>query len=97
MNRDKRTGLAMVRVTKVVVEPKARSEVLCRAVELEEGGEEPLYPECWEYSIRRRGRIARLSVARSAEKGALSPVVQAHGTMKWCLSGVSRKSLYDVG
>jgi hypothetical protein len=39
------------------------------------------------------GRIARLSVARSTQKGALSPVVQAHGTMKWSLSGVSRQSL----
>jgi hypothetical protein len=39
------------------------------------------------------GRIARLSVARSAEKGTFSPVVQAHGTMKWSLSGVSRQSL----
>jgi hypothetical protein len=28
------------------------------------------------------GRIACLSVARSTEKGTLSPVVQAHGTMK---------------
>jgi hypothetical protein len=41
------------------------------------------------------GRIARLSVARSAEKGTLSPVVQAHGTMKWSLSGVSRQSLEE--
>ncbi len=42
------------------------------------------------------GRIARLSVARSAEKGTLSPVVQAHGTMKWSLSGVSRQSLHAL-
>jgi len=31
----------MVRATKVVVEPKARSEVLCRVLELQEDGEKP--------------------------------------------------------
>jgi hypothetical protein len=55
------------------------------------GGEFRLTRDCLESSWM--GRIARLSVARSAEKGTLSPVVQAHGTMKWSLSGVSRQSL----
>jgi hypothetical protein len=41
VNRDKKTGLAMVRAMIVEVEPKARSEVLCRALELQEGGEKP--------------------------------------------------------
>jgi hypothetical protein len=54
------------------------------------------YPsrDCLESS--RTGRIARLSVARSAEKGALSPVVQAHGTIKWSPFGVSRQSLHAL-
>ncbi len=41
VSKDRRTGLAMVRAMKVEVEPKARSEVLCRALELQEGGEKP--------------------------------------------------------
>src|SRR5215218_11166156 len=38
-------------------------------------------------------RIARLSVAPSAKKGALWPVVQSRRTTKWSLFGVSRQSL----
>src|SRR5918998_4626782 len=41
VNRDRRTGLAMVRAMQVVAEPKARPEVLCRALELQEGGGKP--------------------------------------------------------
>ena len=46
----------MVRAMKVEVEPKARSEVLCRALELRRG-REALYPECWEYSTGRGAEL----------------------------------------
>ena len=37
-------------------EPKARSEVLCRALELQEG-REALYPEFWGYSTGRGAAV----------------------------------------
>jgi hypothetical protein len=42
VNKDRRTGLAMVRAMQVEVEPKARSELLCRALELQEGERSPV-------------------------------------------------------
>jgi hypothetical protein len=39
------------------------------------------------------GCIARLLLARGAEKETFTLVVQALGTTKWSLSGVSRQSL----
>jgi hypothetical protein len=42
VNKDRRTGLAMVRAMKVEVEPKARSELLCRALELQGGERSPV-------------------------------------------------------
>jgi hypothetical protein len=62
---------------------------------LEEKQATPIHASAWRECLENSwtGRIARLSAARSAEKGALSPVVQAHGTTKWSLSGVSRQSL----
>src|SRR5918998_71253 len=50
--------------------------------------------ECLESSWK--GCIARLLLARGAEKETFTLVAQALGTMKWSLSGVSRQSLEGV-
>ena len=42
------------------------------------------------------GWLARILIAPSVEKSALSPVVQARGTIKWSPFGVSRQSLEGV-
>jgi hypothetical protein len=56
-----------------------------------------IHPSAWRDCLESSwtGWIARLLLARGAEKETFTLVVQALGTTKWILSGVSRQSLEE--